>query len=95
MHVARMGLTNQFIEQVEKMEDNFKLLKVFTRLLQIRDKEYYRDILSNLQITDFAAVYKMNDLITKIIKQDPGSISEMLERMKSSEVLLEVKLDNI
>jgi hypothetical protein len=90
-----MGLTNQFIEQVEKMEDNFKLLKVFTRLLQIRDKEYYRDILSNLQITDFAAVYKMNDLITKIIKQDPGSISEMLERMKSSEVLLEVKLDNI
>jgi len=40
MHVARMGLTNQFIEQVEKMEDNFKLFKVFTRLLQIRDKEY-------------------------------------------------------
>jgi len=40
MHVARMGLTNQFIEQVEKMEDNFKLFNVFTRLLQIRDKEY-------------------------------------------------------
>jgi len=58
MHVARMGLTNQFIEQVEKMEDNFKLFKVFTRLLQIRDKEYYREILSHLQITDVTTSQK-------------------------------------
>jgi hypothetical protein len=29
MHVQRMNLTNQFIEQIEKMEDNFKLYKVF------------------------------------------------------------------
>lgn len=47
MQIPRMNLTNQFIEQMEKVEDNYKLLKVFYKL---PDFEYKKEILNKIML---------------------------------------------
>jgi len=45
--------------------------------------------------TEINANNKWSELISKILKADHLNISDMLERIKSSEALHEIKLDNI
>eukprot|EP00801_Mesodinium_rubrum_P009126 Mrub_09156.p1 GENE.Mrub_09156~~Mrub_09156.p1 ORF type:complete len:249 (+),score=77.71 Mrub_09156:2-748(+) len=91
--MRRTNPTNQFIEQVEKMEDNFKLYKVFQWIVQTKKDDYYREILSNLQVTEFNAPIKLSELTNKIIKHDYSSIGDMLDKIKN-EMSNEIKGDS-